>query len=109
MRVVDSGLNVSISAWVREESAGCVDADLMVSTDAPPYWWLARCKVYLKHRRKGVGRQMLGLLAQTVKGRGFPVVVAPGGYDITQKEQRAFYRACGFVDQADGTMRLEVA
>jgi predicted N-acetyltransferase YhbS len=109
MRVMPSDQNVSVSAMMEDEWAGCLDATLIESGADQPYWWLARVKVNPKYRRKGIGRQMIGLLVETVKDKGYPIVVAPGGYDLSPKAQQAFYRACGFKIQRDRTMRLEVA
>jgi GNAT superfamily N-acetyltransferase len=48
-------------------------------------------------RRKGVGKALLNLLFKKLHSLGAEWVdVAPGGYDLPQEQQYAFYSSCGF-------------
>ena len=51
---------------------------------------------------KGLGRKLLDELKK--KAKKVKIVVCPGGYDITQEEQFAFYRKMGFVETEEGSM-----
>jgi GNAT superfamily N-acetyltransferase len=59
-------------------------------------WWINRVVVRPEHRRMGIGTKLIKHLL--VHADGLSVIVAPGGYDITTKEQIAFYKSLDFVD-----------
>lgn len=91
----------SIIVMLNDQSKpiGCADMDFMEK-----WWWLSRIKVYPEYRKRGYGIWLI----ETLKARAnrIPILVEPGGYDLTREEQWAFYEACGFVDQKDGTLVL---
>lgn len=66
-------------------------------------WWICRVKVEPKYRRRGYGRALVEELSKIQ--RGHPMIVTPGGYDMTQEEQDAFYTACGFTRRGEFMVR----
>ena len=102
IRVIANDSNVS--AMVIDGNMCAAIAEMDMTKDDDEYWWLARLNVKPKYQKKGYGR----LLVQKLKenARGIKILVAPGGYGTDPEVQFAFYRACGFVDQEDGTMIL---
>lgn len=97
LRIINHGNCVTVQINDGPLPIACADMDLM--TD---HWWLARLKVYPKHRRKGLGRQLIEALKANCRGK--PIQVMPGGYDITKEEQFEFYRRCGFTATDANTM-----
>jgi len=81
--------------------AGAADMDYM-EDDTGKFWWLARVVVKKKYRGCGYGRKMIEELK--ARTNGLPIVVCPGGYDITREEQDAFYMKCGFARQDKHTL-----
>jgi GNAT superfamily N-acetyltransferase len=75
--------------------------------DMGDHWWVSRVWICPDWRRKGVGRFLVAELLSMVKDRGGKkVVVAPGGYNMKYKDQRAFYEACGFTQVEPGWMEI---
>ena len=94
IRVVANEMNVSVMIVDGVRAVGIANMD-----NVGDYWWLARLNVQPGYRNIGYGR----LLADKLKElRGdLPIVVCPGGYDLTSKEQHHFYSRCGFVEKGD--------
>ena len=94
--IVDTDANVSVSFADGPFGIATAAMDFMEFESGEKYWWLARVIVKKPYRRQGLGRKLLEELQSRAKG--IKIVVCPGGYDISQKEQFAFYRAMGFVE-----------
>lgn len=60
-----------------------------------PAWWLSRLNVKKEYRRKGIGKSLINILVE--HALGYPIIVAPGGYDTPVKEKKSFYASVGFV------------
>lgn len=67
-------------------------------------WWLARLFVNINYRNQGLGRKLINALKENADN--IPIEVMPGGYDITKKEQFAFYKKCGFIRVDKNTLVL---
>jgi GNAT superfamily N-acetyltransferase len=82
--------------------SACAEAQLWRTTEdlsdvTGPIWWINRVLVPKELRGKGIGRELLCRLKGAVTAQGGSgMIVTPGGYDIPQEDQIAFYRACGF-------------
>ena len=101
-RIVDVERNFSVTFVEKYFPIATAGMDLMIGENGKEYWWLARVVVRKEHRMKGLGRKLLDELKK--KAKGIKIVVCPGGYDITQKEQFTFYRKMGFVETEEGSM-----
>lgn len=101
-RISDVGRNFSVTFVKKQFPIATAGMDLMMGEDGKEYWWLARVVVKKEHRMKGLGRKLLDELKK--KAKKVKIVVCPGGYDITQEEQFAFYRKMGFVETEEGSM-----
>ncbi len=94
--------DVSVMAQLGEMSPGAASMNPFAGEDSltklklDAVWWINRVVVRPEHRRMGIGTKLVKHLL--VHCEGLPVIVAPGGYDITTKEQIAFYKSLGFVD-----------
>lgn len=98
IQVVDTDQYVSVMLVNGVFPAGVANMDYLPEDG---FWWLARINIKLKYRGQGYGRKLIEALKE--KRNGKPIVVCPGGYDISQEEQHQFYRRCGFVEK-DGYM-----
>lgn len=73
-------------------------------TTEPGVWWVARVFVRPEYRKKGLGRAVVDKIKAAAQQRGVhKLVVCPGGYDIPQEVQEAFYVSCGFEKVCEGT------
>ena len=70
-------------------------------------WWVNRVFVSEELRGRGFGKGLLLEVLDLIRAQGGSVVhVCPGGYNIPQKQQFAFYRACGFEEIASGEFAI---
>jgi len=90
--------NVSIMAIHGAIGSSLAQADEI----EPGIWWVARVKVHNDHQRKGLGRELVRRMTDACANRkAREVRVCPGGYNIPEEQQRAFYAACGFMADDD--------
>ena len=66
-------------------------------------WWLCRALVQPEDNRgQGIGSILVMRLKHEVQAQGGTrLVVAPGGYNMDQKRQQAFYVRCGFHEEPE--------
>jgi len=103
MKLVVNNYDGHVSIMVIENEMCIATAGMDFMTDS---WWLARVMVKHPHRKKGIGRRMVALLKEN--NNGYPIIVYPGGYDLTKEEQFAFYEQCGFVRKTEHSLELPV-
>jgi len=106
VRVETSPSWPSVGVYYRADGmlrSACAEAQLWRGTAvddvsiAGPVWWINRVLVPKSLRGKGLGRELLRRLKGAVTAQGGKgMIVTPGGYDIPQGDQIAFYRACDF-------------
>jgi GNAT superfamily N-acetyltransferase len=60
-------------------------------------WWVSRVFVHKDYRRQGVGTELVNKIKKAIP-KNCRLMVCPGGYDMTLKDQKAFYSSLGFVD-----------
>lgn len=77
------------------------------ASDLGTHWWIDRVWICPDWRRKGLGRFLVLELLAMVKARGGKrIIVAPGGYNMRYRDQRAFYESCGFAEFERGAMEI---
>lgn len=76
----------------------------------PDHWWFDRVFVYPTLRGRGLGKKLvLDVIERASKLGCTKFVVAPGGYNMKYKDQKAFYESCGFVPVKAGLLELETS
>ena len=70
-------------------------------------WYLNRVMVPNGFRRKGVGSRLLKALIEKLPEVGCKkLIVEPGGYTLSTRKQKKFYRQNGFVQCAEWMERV---